>query len=344
MRFISLVVVLLPLSHGAVSGGEMVNDSKTESQLARFYTAGMTDLLLSVRSGEFELTEAFRAKGGSVKTMRVCCAFDFAERRLRFDRYRGDHVNKFAETREGCLVYSSSGGVISKRLEARKCERSNVLPFDIRTIGLATLGEIRASFSLERVLEILDDAEVTEPVEVSDTVCKLSWVYTKSLKIRRSLWIDSSRGFAPIRMEVFVLGKEARPEAPEDWGRPVEGCETVWRENSGSWVPVQCKFEASGTERASFIFSWESINASVKPDLFEPEGFDLPKGTYVENKRLPDGRKVIEEVIGVAQYSHRPPAPRSRMGRFHLVVGANVLAALVGLAWFFWWKRRRRVA
>ena len=170
---------------------------------------------------------------------------------------------------------------------------------DVRGLGFCNFSNI---YSLSRngdkvffetvmtKIDINKDIKVTKEL---DGLLRLSFekqVWDSGPKFQMSLWVDSKKGYSPVRLASFMNGE------PEIDSR------SDWIERDNVWVPSRlfgtCRspFLPSGkeadpknieykTEEFQMNLEWQSVNSTGGVDVYDYRDFDLPKGTPVYKER-----------------------------------------------------------
>lgn len=345
---ITLCVVLC--WQAATSLGQDDPTMGKNAERAKFLLAGVQKGRESLRSGQY------RASGRIVYAKRlpqpwtIFCAFDFAEGRLRFDQdlpeevvgREGlrDHVIRYARTAQQSLLWNepNTGGRLNILLPDAALT-SELYAFDIRGIGIAFTHSIVTSTPFEEEFRFLSNQQPIEEVEDLDAhVSKITWrLFTEQRKV---LWIDKSKGYAPVRMEVVSdMPDEETLKLLPKWWKPVAfSCDVSWKRMSKVWVPTAMKMEQAEGVLYELAFDWEKVNEPLDEKLFTIEGLDLDLDTYIDDYRL-GGRPISLGTIRDRMATVRVPAAR-RSSTWIWFVAGLVSILVIGLVVRRWARLR----
>jgi hypothetical protein len=339
-----------------------IGDARASAQDAeadlQFVWEGMKDHRQRLRSGVLKMNgRMLDHQPGAWKLdgdVAIFIAFDEGGRRLRFDRSEpvlDPETRGSGEARQmtggGRYVrlpdrsYSYvNGELITETREPDETISTEIRPFDVRGLGLyywLDLAEGGVYYD-----EIVGNWEKVQPdrtVDEGDGLYRVEWTLADGA-LRRLLWIDESRGFAPVRFELLY-----RDESAEGgWSEPKVVSETSWEQSGDAWIPASYRLEDfQGAPRHrlyELAIRWESVNEPVAPPLFTLEGLELDRGIVLVDRRL--GRPIPVGEIGAG---HEPvmsfsapigddsapgsPTPRRYLPIVLLAVAPAILAALV---------------
>ncbi len=141
-----------------------------------------------------------------------------------------------------------------------------IAPFDIRSLGLQFWNRDSSVLDFEPVLKTWTNARLEEVTRESDHIYRIKLSSSRHNALVRTLWVDDSRGFGPIRCEV---GSRS--------GLPMYVSEMVWVQIHGTWIPKKYRNEmttASLTDTYDLSFKWELVNKPVPPSLFTVAGLE----------------------------------------------------------------------
>jgi hypothetical protein len=239
---------------------------------------------------------------------------------------------KYCQTPEYTMLWSSRGHDAAIYRPLRESDvTSDYKPlFDVRTMGLVSFHGLSATY--ETVMKSLSSGK---PVAVreSDGIIRLDFPSAGS-HFSSTVWLDSKKGYTPIRMEVRGEGaKEARSES-----------EVTWIALGDAWVPKAFLLKERRRRDLAITyalaFDWEAVNSPVSRRLFSWEGFDLPRGAKVVDFRLGRNHPITVAVVGSAPTNDGGAASRIGLGRF--VAACVTVLAVVLLAIMAWLRRRNR--
>jgi len=233
---------------------------------------------------------------------------------------------------------------------------------NVRCVGVYAFGQLFKSLELEPMCQqLLETPGIESCVEEGDGVYRVDWMVSERKHISR--WIDTKRGFTPIRME----SRYRLPELGEtQWRAPFQTHEIKWTQIADVWVPASYQIfyrmelppekdpeppdykytPRYRTFHCEYAFEWESVNEPVDEAYFNYEGFDLPDGTKIADARAGELR-----VLGVIGTRDRAVAERDLSNplkstttsrRVPTLLIINGLALIIGAV--VWWRVRRRRA
>ena len=316
--------------------------TEDERKLATFLYDGMWDRCERLLSGVLTIEETRRgpAIADADGEHEYLIAFDHEAKCFRHDhRYGGRHV-QWARTPAESLLHVAGTYVLTRDPPDKPVVVDGSQAFDLRLLGAATYGELSMRFPYDDFRKFLDAQPVSECFEEPDSARRVSWEYSVQggATVRRTIWIEEDKGFAPIRLQVHMLSRGAT-----DWAQAKLLDENLmeWARIGDAWVPTRCTFiEAQTESRYELTLVWKLANQPVPATFFQPEGFDLPNGTGVFNNRLDP--PLLEWTVGVdmPKVAQRDESPNKRL-RWVLGVSAVVVCVVVGIsAVRYRWARR----
>lgn len=320
LAFCAIAIGLGPCTH-VLSAQQLADDAR---RLGEFHLAGMRDARERVRSGVCNV--AVRKAGTNRKSTsdgEYFFAFSLNDDCLRFDQRFGSRVTQYARNKRESMLHVAGSRGITKYAPDWKVSIPEAQPFDFRLIGLVSLAEFDYRCSYDDVRRFLEQrAQLSEVVREDATLCRLSWKYDiQSSNLRHTIWIDSSRGFSPVRTEVIATH---HPKDGPTITRNQAATKTDWQRVSDVWVPRRWSLsEGDGTLTLEATFDWKSVNEPIAEKLFQVEGLEAPDGTLVVNNRL--GTPIVESTIG--QTDAREPGFGTLRGWRIWIIGAIVLVA-----------------
>jgi hypothetical protein len=215
--------------------------------------------------------------------------------------------------------------------------------------------------TFEQALASLQEHAPTEVQEEESGLRKIVWLLVSG-QHKRTLWIDPSKGFSPVRLE--VSDQRVRVGAPKrgDWPVPYVVNEVEWIAVDDIWVPTEFRFEKrmppppagssqnptgnlkDAVVQYSYSFNWESINRAIPDELFDVNALGAPKGTIITN--VEGEKRFVEGVIGGTWKEPRlqeptPPVVGLVNSRYVMIV-INVVAVLAILSFLVWRRFRTR--
>ncbi len=141
-----------------------------------------------------------------------------------------------------------------------------IAPFDVRSLGLLFWNQDPTLLNFDQVLKTWTDSCLEEVAKESDHIYRMTLSSGQNNAVIRSVWIDDSRGFGPIRCEVSTRS-----------GLPIYVSEMVWVQIHGTWIPKKFRNELTMGSRADtyeLSFKWDSVNKPVPPSLFTVAGLE----------------------------------------------------------------------
>ena len=190
--------------------------------------------------------------------------------------------------------------------------KAAVRPFDVRATGILLKQQYSEGLTFENVLGALRKFPPSEAMEEGEGVYRIQWEMFSGQQ-RRTIWIDSNKGFSPIRMEVrdrrVAVGKRNERDG---WPDPYLVNNASWVQKNGIWIPRTFQIEwrlpappkahgTGGNESIygyDYTFAWESVNTQVPDSFFTIDNLGCPRGTMVVNYL--GASPIVERVIGAA--------------------------------------------
>ena len=202
-----------------------------------------------------------------------------------------------------------------------------IRPFDIRSLGLLSLTEFEIGASTQQLLDFLKNRKVTSlaNVEESSGIYKITWVSNSGTpgELKRTHWIDSTRGFTPIRLEVRAPAAEGKSW---DDSRIVVSADISWEQINAAWLPTKCRMDdAFGIRELSMTFNWTSVNSNIDSDRFTAASIKVPDGTYTVDTRL--GTPIVESISGAPDSPNSGTRPAWRWR--HVIMIFNVIVVVL---------------
>lgn len=320
--------------------------SEDDRQVAEFLLAGMESSRKELRSGIFRgvvKRVVEHAAAGRVETKtELFYAFDYDMDLLRLDSRVGERHGQYIRTPEMGITRTVDDdriwSVVGK-IPRERIPRAGILFFEVSALGLTnetTLTDRSRIVNFEVALDALKKNSLVGMIQESDSVHKLTW-YLEKLNCSGSLWIDSSKGYSPIRMTVRLQNKG---NSKEDDGPLASLTETEWTEESGVWVPTKCTMTGTNPGITVMTLSWESVNEPAPNKLFTLDDWDLPDGTYIADMR-PE-KPVLESIVRKVQEKPTTVPPASGGWGFwrFFWVGLNIGVVILLLAVFAYCRSR----
>lgn len=171
--------------------------------------------------------------------------------------------------------------------------------WDVRAFGIATAVDVmdftRLSEHKPAFTYYLDRSRVT--IEGPDTqgIAVATIEHGSDPNARENIdgrsrfWIDTSRGYVPIRMEGQELDAQASTPGRRVWKEPNDLSSTSWELINGVWVPTSFSVKhvvgVAGLDSLEISFDltmeWLSVNPEFKEEEFSLAKLDIPKGSHL---------------------------------------------------------------
>jgi len=371
------VIVLLVASSLVVAQAAPARPSAppqaVREQLARFLWSGFRDGREKLKRGAYHARgtrlDVSPERGRTTFAVEIFGAFDFDAGLRRFDRSEIQTDPKPGPppdlTKPVVEVFDRLGGkwimTPSKNFlwndwpgmpqiaitKPGLLKVSAISPFDVRCLGLLNWNRYDiGDLEIDEILRSWAEMKVEEVIVEPNGFHRFSGTGGPNQAVRRTVWLDESKGFAPVRMEVYTKQPGGGGAYRTD---PVFASALTWVKISDVWLPKTYHNEMSmgnGTigETYDLTLEWDNVNQPLPQELFTAEGLSAPKGTYVTETRL--GRPYVAVVIGNTFAPSPPPQPQSvkpARPRLSLYgVGAAAVALLLAAAAVYW--RRGRLA
>jgi hypothetical protein len=345
-----------------------------DDALADFVLTGFLDSRLRLKTGICEVIGTKSQRETSFDRLdgevRLFVAFDHDAGLLRFDRrepvrigrtsglpedarppadwHVGVMVGKSVKTPSRSLLHLShapddakGGALMVHKPDFRLPVQSG--PFDLRAVGAVSTSGYTSGGRIEglyngmksnRGMRVTVDGRayrLVYPSPHSNSV--LSWEF------------DGGRQFVAVRHEVRPL---AEGGSANRW--PFFESTTEWQRQAGLQVPARLRThdERSADNYTTYdlAFIWRSVNEPVPPELFQPNGMDLPAGLPIITNVSGNGAVSLGKVGDLMPHPSLladppvPSDPRGWLGRNRLAV--TVAVVLVATTGGFLTSRRRR--
>jgi hypothetical protein len=232
------------------------------------------------------------------------CAFDTTADRMRFDRHDDELLREKGQV-------TVLDGVWRRYINAPELSvwwRGNqrfavvapqnatppqgITPFDVRLLGMMSNVSLnRASRDFGQVFQYYAERTgVTIDHEREEIVC-LCWVEpAPPVQSRTRIWFDAEADYSPIRYE---LSYSRSIETPFEWGEPHHSVGVTWKRTNAVVVPVSYRAmdrSPKWIQRTLMLLEWTAVNAPLDDKIFTLDGFDLPPGIAILDKR---GGKIV---------------------------------------------------
>jgi hypothetical protein len=218
-----------------------------------------------LRSGDAEVLITQVTK--NEKEKQVCrLIFDFDRGYLRFDGFEGTDHWKFARNLAQSLIEVDDAGFMDAGPPDREMPALQMRPFDIRLIGMMSIGEFEYRNKYEDCQHFLRKvAKLAESEAEKDGTIRMRWDYLVGGKDKanETIWFDKNQGFSPTRMTVTVTVTNDRNIYVDT------DTTTHWKSIGGVWVPTDCRIEMPGAQHwYELAFKWQSVNEPPNGSLF----------------------------------------------------------------------------
>jgi hypothetical protein len=304
---ICAIGVFFPL----VMGDRVVAQTESDDMDFKFLMRGLRNEREKLRTGEFVgygVSSIAGVENESSGDVQIRCLFDFARGMFRVDREAqlqsgGNIVTQWIQTRDDICVYNS----MFKRVDCDSASDPSPriivdLPaIDFRCFGLYHWIDFSEGRQFPEVIERFESHQPVEIVRDLPGVYRLRWQFGDY--VQRYVWIDTSQGYAPIKMRVERKFNDSWYEHPQ------EASDVSWQNRDGVWVPDSFSFEvrhfAPGSDPSRpeeetltnrYKINWVSLNGELDERSFSYEDFGVPDGTYVADWR--SGEPVVTRVVG----------------------------------------------
>ena len=284
------LLIVAGKAYGAGTKVEGNQTAKREIETLLKYRESLASGVVTIHSARFYRggTEKFEEKLG----------FVFAEggRRIRYECERTGRNVKYARNAMDSLVFVHGSGQVMKDVPEKEYDVADVMPFDIRGVGLHTWHGIANRVPFEKLADMVRGQTVTIWEVESDERHRIEWVLNRKTvtQARKKVWINPKQGNAVTRLETWredisgdkIVGRTLYDEQ-----------HTESQQVNGVWVPVKMVArEHSNQMGFDWRLDWTMVNQPVADVEFQLDGLKLPAGTVVFNYR--SGEPVRESVIG----------------------------------------------
>ena len=287
---VALALIVSPITHAGDAEDVQVPSASDPdpAKLARYLWSGMTENRRKLERGVFVATgrriiDNWSDRSHGSGEVELFGAFDHEKGLRRFDRTEPLAARLPLRAVPDALADRLTAQCIMTpqrttiRLSQAKGDSQIILindptpshmqlhgTFDARSLGLLFWNRDSSVLDFESVLKTWTDARLEEVAKVSDHIYRITASSGQNNAVVRSIWVDDSRGFGPIRCEV---GSRS--------GLPIYVSEMVWVQIHGIWIPKKYRNEmttASLTDTYDLSFKWESVNKPVPQSLFTLAG------------------------------------------------------------------------
>ena len=211
----------------------------------RFVTSGLENRIDSLRQATVEIVGQNHSDSPVEKTvespLHIFVAVDGVRHLFRFDRTEPKQIFQgnppvpqlISTTASYCRLTDCSlvlNGYPANSLEIRSLTAElphRLHQFDPRLISVMLYSDMEESSDRQLLSRYISGADVDTRDE-KDGIYTLTWSYSGGN--RRTIWIDSTRGFIPIRHEIAIADKENDP-----WVQSVTTSD--WKKIGEDWVP-----------------------------------------------------------------------------------------------------------
>jgi hypothetical protein len=180
-------------------------------------------------------------------------------------------------------------------------------PFDPLPAGFLTAAQISRHSAYAKTKEyLLSHKEKKITAAADGRLLKLSIRYQdvtsngSTIETDRESWVDPDKHLVPVRTE--QRQRIWRNGQADEWNSP-QVTEVQWTTMSGAFVPTlidaAMPIHSNRTLKTTFRLQWTHVNEAVSDKLFDYLALDLPKGTFVVDRRLNANKPVIVQRIGI---------------------------------------------
>lgn len=344
--------------------------SAAEREVADLYMSGMMSSRERLITGEYIAVGRVSRKRPEVAPLEgefgLYSCFDYQNGMLRFDRREQVYVESFAQVAgtsastpatkrkrmvkseliEGrCILtperlidwHDAAPGQVRINERGSKNLSGSAMPFDVRALGLVLLSGLESNMSVMEMVSLCSRQEITEVVAETNDVCRITWDFGPTERIRRIVWLDQRFGFSPTRMELWSSGLRDKPSTT-----PVLLTKSTctWHEQEHVWVPTSFVIEGEmdGPKPAKYelSFNWLNVNQPVAPSKFTPEGLKVRDYAMVLDVRG-DAPVLVGELNGPSPSAQPVAMPNAKQFSFQFVM-VNVGIAMIIVALVIAWR------
>jgi len=154
---------------------------------------------------------------------------------------------------------------------------------------LQTKSREGTEYTYSKVLDALESKSLLGIDDEKDGVYRVKLSLGKNLE--RLMWVDTQRGFAPIRFKQQLMSKTSSDVTE------IRVVETNWEQVNNIWVPTMYRDEGrhGNVGAKEMMLKWDNVNESIPHDLFVIDN-DIKSRTIVLDDRLEP--PLIEKIIG----------------------------------------------
>ncbi len=173
--------------------------------------------------------------------------------------------------------------------------------WDVRACGICSHGDMLNFTQLPQHAEALQrglkEGRLTEDHVGKDGVAVLTLTYARGLNPtnkdaidgRSKFWIDTKRGFVPIKMESQDLDTRSQSTGRLEWKPVSVRSSATWQLREEVWIPTSAQVglfligpdDSAYTIRHALSFEWHSVNPEMDESAFSLDRLDKPKGTHL---------------------------------------------------------------
>lgn len=173
--------------------------------------------------------------------------------------------------------------------------------WDVRACGICSHADMLSFTQLPQHAEALQrglkEGRFTEDQVEKDGVAVLTLTYARGLNPtdkdaidgRSRFWIDTKRGFVPIKMESQDLDTRSQSTGRLEWKPVSVRSLATWQLRDEIWVPTSAQVglfliqpdDSKFTISHDLIFEWHSVNPELGESAFSLDRLDEPKGTHL---------------------------------------------------------------
>lgn len=206
-------------------------------------------------------------------------------------------------------------------------------PFDPRSLGYGGVHELQRGTTFE---ETLKQHLARRPPVISDSesdLWEVTWQFdNSSLTSQWRIWVDTSRGFTPVRGEL-----RGRSASNAEW-RISQSTETKWEQVSNVWVPVRYSLVSTPTDTfrqaITYDLTWTNVNKPIDLAIFDYKSFGAQDSVGIVDSSL--GQPVVIKMANVPEASTNWWAKSTW-------IGLGLFGVLVTSVVWFWrrqWSQR----
>jgi hypothetical protein len=216
---------------------------------------------------------------------------------------------KFVRTPKHTITWEAPWAPMNVNIDAPEAKpTADLSPLDIHAVGIANVLALQIGQTFQELVPQFAEDKPPDVRDEGNGVYLLVWdrdepaykIDGKIMRIdRQMLWIDETKGFAPIRYEFLdIRESETRAEF---------ATKCSWAKIADAWVPVMmsCK---DGRSSYLLTFDWKSVNAKIPESAFSLEDMKLPRFALVCDVR-PEDPIVLGQIVDLV--GKKRPGPKA---------------------------------